>query len=197
MVKKSSLLKVKRSIVLATASRARRKLVADAGIEFDAASTSIDETALPGEDVSAYVDRLAREKAKAAAKRYRGAVIIAVDTAIFLGGEIIGKPKDRRDASRILRSLSGRQHEVITSIAVMDAKTMRVDTEVTHSRVRFIGISDQALRWYLSTNEWKGKAGAYAIQGKGAMLIDGVEGCITNVIGISMPSLMRLLKRHK
>lgn len=183
----------KRPLVLATASEARRRLVADAGIAFIPDKVDIDESPLAGEEVSTYVARLASAKAAAVVPPSLDAVIVAVDTAIGLDGKIIGKPRDEADARDILSRLSGRAHEVASAIAIRDAAGSAQAIEITKTEVFFGELSAEALDWYLSTGEWRGRAGAYAIQGKGAALITSVRGCFTNVIGISIPTLVKML----
>lgn len=182
-----------RPLILATASEARRKLVADAGLEFNSIAVDIDESPLPGEGVGAYVERLARAKAEAVVPPSLDAIIVTVDTAIGLGSEIIGKPRDESHARQIIGVLSGKTHEVESAIALRDVREATVKTELTITEVRFWDLSDEAIDWYIGTGEWKGRAGGYAIQGKGASLIESVRGCFTNVIGISMPSLLAML----
>lgn len=183
----------RRPLVLATASEARRGLVAATGLPFIPDKVDIDEAPLPSESVDDYVVRLARAKAEAAIPPSLDAVTVAVDTAIGLDGAIIGKPRDKGHAREILRSLSGRTHEVVSAIALRDLAAASLWTEVTRTEVRFEVLSAQMLDWYLSTGEWEGRAGAYAIQGKGAALITEVRGCFTNVIGISIPTFLRML----
>ena len=183
----------KRPLVLATASEARRRLVADAGIAFIPDKVDIDESPLAGEEVSTYVARLASAKAAAVVPPSLDAVIVAVDTAIGLDGKIIGKPRDEADARDILSRLSGRAHEVASAIAIRDAAGSAEAIELTKTEVSFVKLSVGTLDWYLSTGEWRGRAGAYAIQGKGAALIASVRGCFTNVIGISIPTLLKML----
>ncbi|MFA4873851.1 MAG: Maf family protein [bacterium] len=187
------IIEFKRELVLATASEARRALVADAGFEFTTQVVDIDESANPGEEVGAYVERLARAKAEAAVPPSLGAVIVAVDTAIGIEGRIIGKPRDETHAREILRTLSGRAHEVASAIAVRDLLSAGLKLEVTRTEVVFSHLTTHAVDWYIRTGEWRGRAGAYAIQGKGSSLIAEVRGCFTNVIGISMPALLRML----
>jgi septum formation protein len=188
-----AIISLTRPLILATASEARRKLVADAGLEFNSIAVDIDESPLPGEGVGAYVERLARTKAEAVVPPSLDAVIVTVDTAIGLGSEIIGKPRDESHARQIIGVLSGRVHEVASAIALRDVREATVGTELTITEVRFWDLSEQAIDWYIGTGEWKGRAGAYAIQGKGASLVESVKGCFTNVIGISMPSLLGML----
>lgn len=188
-----AIIDIKRPLILATASEARRKLVADAGLEFNSIAVDIDEAPLPAEAVGAYVERLARAKAEAVVPPSLDAVIVTVDTAIGLGSEIIGKPRDEAHARQIIGVLSGKAHEVASAIALRDVREATVKTELTITEVRFWDLSDRAIDWYIGTGEWKGRAGAYAIQGKGASLVESVKGCFTNVIGISMPSLFGML----
>jgi septum formation protein len=182
-----------RPLIIATASEARRKLVADAGLEFSSIAVEIDESVQPGEEVGSYVERLARAKADAVVPPSLDSVIVTVDTAIGLGSEIIGKPRDESHARQIIGVLSGKTHQVASAIALRDVKEATTKTELTFTEVRFWDLPDRAIDWYISTGEWRGRAGAYAIQGKGASLVDSVKGCFTNVIGISMPSLFGML----
>jgi septum formation protein len=121
-------------------------------------------------------------------------VIIAVDTSIGLDDEIIGKAADEEHCRRILNKLSGRTHDVASAIAVRDIEQNRIIIEQTTTAVTFAKLNGKTIDWYISTNEWRGKAGAYAIQGKGSALVTGVCGCYTNVIGISIPTLLHILE---
>jgi len=188
-----AIIEIQRPLVLATASPARRRLVTDAGIAFTTQVVSIDETPANGEAVAAYVERLARAKADAAMPPSLDSIIVAVDTAIGMGKKIIGKPSDEAHARDILRELSGRTHEVLSAIALRDLASAQTRTTVTRTEVEFIRLTDRMIDWYISTGEWKGRAGAYAIQEKGATLVKSVKGCFTNVIGISMPALLEML----
>ena len=188
-----AIIEFKRSIVLATASQARRKLVSDAGLDFTAQTVSIDESIREGEGVGEYVERLARAKAEAVRDAPSDAVIVTVDTAIGIGGRIIGKPADESHAREILGALSGRAHEVASAIAVRDDRAGGTVTEITSTEVAFSKLTAGMIDWYVESGEWRGRAGAYAIQGKGACLVKRVDGCFTNVIGISIPTLMEML----
>lgn len=187
------LIKLSRQLVFASASEARRKILADLGIKFIPDAVEIDESPLPRESVSNYVKRLAREKAAAAIPPSLDAIIATVDTAIGLDEKIIGKPQDEADARSILRQLSGRTHVVASAIAIRDVKEASVNVDLTRTEVDFIDFSDSIVDWYISSGEWKARAGAYAIQGKGAALVREVRGCFTNVIGISVPAFLKIL----
>lgn len=182
-----------RPLLLATASPARRDLLTATGLEFATCTTNIDETILSGETIESYVTRLAILKAESAAPQSLDSIIIAVDTAIGLGKEIIGKPDDELHARSILTKLSGNTHLVASSIAVRDIKSAVTKTTLSITKVTFVDITPHMLDWYISTGEWKARAGAYAIQGKGAALVSRVDGCFTNVIGMSVPVLMDML----
>jgi len=180
-------------LILATASPARRKLVADAGIAFIPDSVDIDESPAEREFVTDYVSRLARAKAQAVMPEVADALIVSVDTAIGLGGAIIGKPKGENHAREILNSLSGGTHDVVSAIAVRDDRGAGIISETTKTKVSFMKLTPEMMDWYIDTDEWKGRAGGYAIQGKGAALVENIEGCFTNVIGLSMPTFIRML----
>ena len=195
MLQHMAIIDFKRPLVLASASEARRALLSGAGLKFIPDAVDIDETPLPGEAVTDYVSRLAEMKANASVPPALDAVIIAVDTAIGLEEKIIGKPRDESHAREILRELSGKTHEVASAIAVRDLMSASIDVEITRTEVTFDALDVRMIDWYMSTGEWRGRAGAYAIQGKGASLVSNVRGCFTNVIGLSMPTLLRMLRR--
>lgn len=188
-----AIIEFKRPLVLASASPARRKLLSDTGLAFATQAVAIDESAHAGEDVSAYCQRLARTKAETATPPSPDAVIIAVDTAIGLGKTIIGKPSDEQHARNILKQLSGKFHDVVSGIAIRDNLKATINTSVVCTKVKFIRLTDALIEWYLATGEWRDRAGAYAIQGKGSALISSVNGCFTNVIGLSIPILIEML----
>lgn len=193
MMRAMALIALQRPLVLATASPARRQLLADAGIACLYDAVTIDERPHAGEAADTYVERLAREKADAVVPPALDALVVTVDTAVAFDGEIIGKPRDRAHARAILMRLGGRDHAVVTAIALRDVAEQSVRTAVTRTGVRFQPLTDAMLDWYLDTGEWEGRAGGYAIQGKGALLVERVEGCYTNVIGLSMPTLVTML----
>lgn len=184
-----------RPIVLATASSARRKLVFDLGLKFFTDVVDIDETPKPHEDVKEYVKRLSLEKANKVIPPSLDAIIVTVDTAICSDGMIIGKPRDELHAREILNLLSDRSHNVMSCIAIRDVSNASIETEITDTIVKFQKLSPEMIGWYISTNEWKGRAGAYAIQDKGACLVEEVHGCFTNVIGISIPTFLKMLRK--
>ncbi len=178
-------------LVLASHSPRRRELLANAGIEFVCRPAAVEERRLNWEDPRAHVERLAREKAMAA-ELGEGEVILAADTEVVLGREVLGKPLDAGDAARMLRDLSGREHEVITAICLRWDDRMLVDSETT--LVRFIAMTEAEIAEYVASGEPMDKAGAYAIQGRASKFIDRIEGCYFNVVGLPVSLLARRLR---
>lgn len=180
------------SLVLASASPRRRDLLGQLGLRFTVAAADLDETPRPGEAPEAYVLRLAREKAQAVAARFPGAWVLAADTTVVLGMELLGKPRDEAEARDMLSRLSGRTHEVHTGVAIAG----RADEAlVVRTRVTFRALSAGEIAWYAGTGEPLDKAGAYAIQGKGGFLVAAIEGSPTNVIGLPLGETLALLQR--
>ena len=182
-------------LVLASASPRRAELLTSAGIPFDILAADIDESRRTGEPPSDYVVRVARDKAAATAASLDGhnAAILAADTIVVAGGRVLGKPADEVEAYEMLSLLSGVTHEVHTGVALMVQG--RVLTDVAKTRVRFVPMSDEDIRWYISTGEPEGKAGAYAIQGKASRFVDWIEGSWSNVVGLPVASVHRLLRQ--
>ena len=179
-------------LVLASASPRRAELLAAAGFEFTVDAADVDETVLTGELSDAYVARVALAKARTAAARYpAGTVVLAADTTVVAGGEIFGKPLDNHDAARMLTLLSGTVHDVLTAVVV---KHVGVElAEVARTRVHFIELTADDIAWYVASGESGGKAGAYAIQGRAARFIDWIEGSWSNVVGLPVAAVARLL----
>ncbi len=184
-------------LILASASPRRRELLTQAGYSFEVHPAHIPEDPLPAEDPSAYVARLAREKAEAVyAKLFSegsapSSVVLGADTTVTLDDHILGKPADAADAARMLRLLSGRTHRVITGVAVVTASGTRVAAEVTS--VHFNTLSDEEISAYVATGEPMDKAGAYAIQGRAARWIPRIEGCYFNVVGLPIALVTTML----
>ncbi len=180
------------SLVLASASPRRRDLLGQLGLRFTVAAADLDETPRPDEAPEAYVLRLAREKARAVASRFPDTWVLAADTTVVLGRELLGKPRDEAEAREMLTRLSGRTHEVHTGVALAG----RADEAlVVRTRVTFRTLSAGEIAWYVGTGEPRDKAGAYAIQGKGGFLVAAIEGSPTNVIGLPLGETLALLTR--
>jgi septum formation protein len=183
-------------LLLASASPRRAEILRAVGWPFEPFPVDIDESPRPSEDPVAYVERLAREKAEAAAaKRQASPVVLGADTIVVANDHMLGKPRDEQDARRMLRLLSGRWHDVLTGVALLRAgegSGLRVAHETT--RVRFSAISDNEVDWYVATGEPLDKAGAYAIQGRAALFVEAIDGDYWNVVGLPVRLVYRLAR---
>jgi septum formation protein len=176
---------LKERLVLASKSPRRAEILRSVGWEFEAIAADVDETRYDSEDAVSYVKRLAQTKAETVAGKLRGGLVLGADTVVVIDEEILGQPGDDEDARRMLRLLSGRWHTVLTGVAlVRSGQTPHALVEYETSRVRFSETSIDEIDWYVSTGEPTGKAGAYAIQGKGALFIEEIRGDYFNVVGL-------------
>ncbi|WP_224367292.1 Maf family protein [Hyalangium versicolor] len=178
------------SLVLASGSPRRRDLLTQLGLRFTVSAADIDETPLPGEPADVYVLRLAREKARTVAGRFPGAWVLAADTTVAMGAELLGKPVDPAEARDMLTRLSGRTHAVYTGVALAGRAESSM---VIRTGVTFRTLSAGEIDWYVATGEPLDKAGAYGMQGKGSFLVSGIEGSPTNVIGLPLGETLELL----
>ncbi len=178
-------------IVLASRSPRRIELLNQLGVEADVVPADIDESPFVNEIPTSYVERLAREKARAVHGRTKSPVVLAADTTIDLDGAILGQPVDENDMRRMLRLLSARTHRVHTGVAVVSPNG-EVSKVVT-TYVTFHPINDATLEWYIGTGEPAGKAGSYAIQGLGGTLVERIRGSMSNVVGLPLRETAILL----
>jgi len=178
-------------LVLASNSPRRQQILNDAGIPYIVRAGSVSEQRRPGESPLDYVRRLAEEKAFAVEMR-AGEVVLAADTVVVVDDHLLEKPRDQADAIRMLRLLSGREHEVLTGICLRSESRKIVDAAST--RVRFVPLSEAEIAEYANSGEPMDKAGAYAIQGLASKFIDRVEGCYFNVVGLPIALVYRHLK---
>jgi septum formation protein len=180
-------------LILASASPRRAELLTAAGFDFEVQPADVDETVLPDEDPKSYALRVARDKARAALAdcRKSGSVVLAADTVVVAAGEILGKPVDAAEARRMLKTLSGADHEVHTAVVLLSPTAER--SEVVTTRVHLLPLSDAEITWYVASGEPEGKAGAYAIQGRAARFIDRIEGSWSNVVGLPIATVYRLM----
>ncbi|WP_410951382.1 Maf family protein [Pseudomonas sp. S1(2024)] len=179
-------------LYLASGSPRRRELLTQIGVPFSVVSAPIDETPLPDESAPAYVERLARAKAAAGLACLEGpAVVLGADTAVVLDGRILGKPENREDALAMLAGLSGREHQVLTAVALSDGQ--RVHSLCVTSKVRFRAISAEEAQRYWASGEPADKAGGYAIQGLGAVFVTGLSGSYSAVVGLPLSETAELL----
>lgn len=184
-------------LVLASGSSRRRELLEQIGVHCISKAMDIDETPHSGELARDYVARMAKEKALTALPTFPDAVVLASDTSVILDGEILGKPESEAHAVSMLTRLSGNQHQVLTSIALAkyEQEAISIEVEVVETQVEFDVLSDQQIRDYVATGEPMDKAGAYGIQGKGALLIKGIQGSYSNVVGLPLTETGKMLQR--
>ncbi|WMN18679.1 MULTISPECIES: nucleoside triphosphate pyrophosphatase [Pseudomonas] len=181
-------------LYLASGSPRRRELLTQIGVPFTVIGADIDETPLAAEAPAAYVERLARGKAaagRAALASDSTACVLGADTAVVLDGRILGKPRDQADALEMLMALSGREHEVLTAVALLDGQ--RSQARVVRSLVRLRSISEQEARRYWASGEPRDKAGGYAIQGLAAVFVAGLNGSYSAVVGLPVCETAELL----
>jgi septum formation protein len=179
------------TLILASRSPRRAELLMAAGIEFEVRAADIDETPRQAEDPRKYVLRIAEAKARAV----DGDLVLAADTTVVLGNEIMGKPADRADATRMLRALSGNRHEVLTAIALR--RGGQIETEIASTAVWFLPLSDTEVADYVASGEPMDKAGAYGIQGLASKFIDRIEGSYSNVVGLPVALVWRWLRNNR
>lgn len=181
-------------ILLASASPRRAQLLTAAGIPFTAWPAEVDETPREGEAPADYVTRLALEKARAGARAQPGWLVLGADTTVVVDGVILGKAADTAEAEGMLRQLSGRPHQVLTGVALVGpgGEVAAVET----STVWFAPMTSEDIDGYLAGGEWHDKAGAYALQGRAARFVTRLEGSYTNVVGLPVALVCRLLMRY-
>ncbi|WP_203361600.1 Maf family protein [Bacillus sp. REN10] len=180
-------------IILASGSPRRKELLQKIGLPFTVVVSDVDETISHPMSSEEIVMQLASRKAYAVAKDHEQDVVIGADTIVVLDGEILGKPQDRNDAKRMLKQLSGREHSVYTGVAIMQANKQYLFYEKTN--VTFWELSDEEVDAYLDSGEPFDKAGAYGIQGAGAILVKKIDGDYFSVVGLPVASLYRQLQR--
>ncbi len=182
-------------LFLASQSPRRRELLTQIGVVFEPLDVAVDETPAADEPALDYVRRVAREKAGAGllqVSAVAGALVLGADTEVVLDGAVFGKPRDAADATRMLRLLSGRRHQVISAVAVVSAG--REDEAVAISEVTFAALDEAAIGAYVESGEPFGKAGGYAIQGRGATLVAHLSGSYSGVMGLPLFETAALLR---
>ena len=188
-------------LILASSSPRRAQILRDAGFDFTIQPANVDESLDPGEAVEAYVARIAQAKAHAVAGRALAdgtpAIVIAADTVVLAGKQILPKPKDADDARRMLRLLNATMHEVLTGLFVIRAYDGISFAHLERTRVEFTRISDIDIDAYIQTKEPFDKAGAYGIQGIGGRFVRKVDGCYFNVMGLPLSRLWEILRQMR
>jgi septum formation protein len=182
-------------IILASASPRRLELLDSAGVEFEVFASQLPEELLPGEAPEDHVKRLARDKALEVAARVEGRFYIGADTVVVCDGEIMGKPKDAADAARMLKKLSGVAHSVITGYALYDKERDGFLVDAVTTLVHFKHLRDEEIDAYIATGCPMDKAGAYAIQGGAAHMVEKIDGSYTNVVGLPLCEVVEALRR--
>jgi septum formation protein len=180
-------------LVLGSGSPRRREILESLGLVFEVVVPDVDETRLPDEPPQGYVERVARSKAEAVAGP--GLVVVAADTTVVHEGRVLGKPGHPEEARAMLRRLQGSTHEVFTGLAVaVDDPSARIVSLVAGTEVEMVPMTEEEISSYVATGEPMDKAGAYALQGRAAVYVEAVDGSPSNVIGLPVHLLPRLLR---
>jgi septum formation protein len=186
-------------LILASNSPRRRELLHSIGLEVDVLPSHVPEVRRDDESPSSYVRRLAEEKGAEIGRRIPDRWVVSADTTVVIGEMLLEKPVDRSDAERMLREISGRTHVVHTGVALQrfrgDGTVDYREIDLATSRVTMTALTDEDIRWYAGTGEPLDKAGAYAAQGIGALFIEAIDGSYTNVVGLPLATLFRMLRR--
>lgn len=182
-------------IILASGSPRRKEMLERFNLDPVIIKSNIVEKIDIGQEPIQIAMSLAFEKAHQVSNRFRDDIVIGADTIVVSEGVILGKPKDEEDAFKMLKSLSSKTHEVITGICIIDQSNDLKFVDYESTKVKFKPLSDRLIRSYLYTDEYKDKAGSYAIQGKGAVLVEKINGCYSNVVGLPLSKLDYLLSR--
>jgi septum formation protein len=189
---------VKKKIILASRSPRRQSLLRQIGLQFDVQESNVDEALDLMVSPEEYVRALSLKKAEAVGKLVENAFVIGADTIVVLGGRFLGKPADEKDATRMLRQLSGRVHTVCTGFTILDRPSNESITEAEETRVTFRALSDDEISEYVASGSPMDKAGAYGIQDDyGAVFVEKVEGCFYNVVGFPLTKFYVALKRFE
>jgi septum formation protein len=186
------------SVILASASPRRKQLLAEAGYQFTVVRPDIDESAFPAKDIEAceYAERLALAKAKYVAEKHPDFLVIGADTVVDFQGQIIGKPVDDKEAEQITKKLFSRPHKVITGIAIVRLSDGIELSESDTTTIYPKRLTSEQIVEHIKSESWRDKAGAYAIKENGDEFVERIEGSLTNVMGLPMELLGRLLEKY-
>jgi len=180
-------------LILASKSARRRYLLKQAGLSFSVIPSDFDENSVPVTNPDHYVKVLAESKTMDISDKYPESWIIGADTVVVIGGQILGKPVSRSDARKMLKSLSGQTHIVLTGYCICCKAKNRFFSETIKTQVLFKNLTDEEVEWYIHTKEPFDKAGAYAIQGLGTFLVKSINGSYTNVVGLPVCEVLEIL----
>lgn len=181
-------------MILASASPRRKEILENFGFSFKTIVKNIDETSDKTRAEEKILE-IAEKKARAAAKDFPDENVVGADTVVVVDGKILGKPKDEKEASAMLKSLSGRSHEVITAFSFINLSKNISYSECEVTKVYFKNLTDSEINWYINTKEPMDKAGAYGIQGKGAFFVEKIEGDFFSVMGFPLGRFVRFLNK--
>jgi len=184
------------NIILASASPRRKEILENTNVKFKIMASDIEELTLEGESPCQMVMRLAFEKGMDIASKQKSDLIISADTIVVLDNKVLGKPKDEVEAKHMIESLSGKTHQVITGISLINLENNKKIIDYVISNVKFKNLSKEDINDYIRTNESLDKAGAYGIQGYGALLVDEIQGDYFNIVGLPISRLSDLLKKY-
>ena len=182
-------------MILASSSPRRRDLLSSLGLQFQVVTPEIQEILSPHETARDFALRVAEKKALVVGDTFPQAWVIGADTVVVIEGEILGKPHDRDDAKRMLQQLADREHVVVTGYVLVKVAEDKKDSGVEETRVKINSLEEREIDWYVNTGEPLDKAGGYAIQGKGAFMVEWIEGSYTNVVGLPLCQIMKLFKK--
>lgn len=174
------------TLILASSSPRRQELLSLLGISLKIVPSEVDEILRKGELPAEYVRRMAITKAQQVAEKFPNSWVLAADTIVVINGEVLGKPKDAREAEAMLKKLNAQEHRVITGYCILQIQAGKKRERVVSSLVKFKRLSDKEICWYINTGEPFDKAGGYAVQGKAAFMIKEIKGSYTNVVGLPL-----------
>ena len=184
-----------KKIILASASPRRKKVLGTTGLKFDICVSDYEEDLNMKKEPRSLARFLSRKKAEDVAHKYKNAIIIAADTFIVFSGKLLGKPHTAKEATKMLLMLNGKAHSVITGFTVLDTGSNKLVSRSVETKVYFKKLAQKEIKAYVNTKEPLDKAGAYAIQGLGSILIEKIEGDFLNVVGLPLAALTESLKK--
>lgn len=184
-----------KKIILASASPRRKELLAKIGLKFSIEKSNIKEDLGTNLSPKKLAEYLSYRKAYKISKKHSNATIIAADTLVVLNNKVIGKPKNSKDAKKILRKLSGKAHSVITAFTIIDTKTNKISTRSVETKVFMKKLTEKEINYYIKTEEPLDKAGAYGIQGFGGIFIEKIDGDYYNIVGLPLTTFIKELKK--
>jgi septum formation protein len=182
-------------LILASKSPRRYELLKQVGLDFDVIPSGIEEDYIKGESPRKHVLRLAEAKALDVGNQHPDRWVVAADTIVYVDHSILGKPKSREEARRMLRRLSGKEHRVLTGFSVLHLERGKGDREAVQTAVKVRKLTQGEMEWYIQTSEPFDKAGGYAVQGTGSFMIESIKGSYTNVVGLPICELIQMLNR--